>query len=115
MTTRPGDFLEPTPENPDPNAFSDTKNVAHVSPLLEQSLSAQGQVFQYVPILRRVPLLRTAKLRVGYSVTLIWKVVNPLDSVRWQGNPSQGLFPSVRIDRDNWWTQTWSIGVHWDY
>lgn len=115
MTTRPGDFLTPTPENPDPNAFSDTKNVAHVSPLLEQSLSAQGEVFQYVPILRRVPLLRTAKLRVGYTVTLIWKVVNPLESVRWQGNPSQGLFPSVRVERDNWWTQTWSIGVHWDY
>lgn len=112
---RPKALLDPTPENPNPNAFSDKTSHTHVSPLFEQSIFAEMAIFQNVPVLKRMQILEGAKFKVGYTYIVAGEIARPFDSIRWQGNPVQGLFPSIDIEREKWSVGTWSVGVDWLY
>ena len=113
VTTREGDLRPKTPENARPNQFSSKANHNSVSPMLEQQLYIEGPFFNYVPILRRSPILRAANFRAGYTLTVIGELSRASDSIIWQGNPSQDLFPQIKTDRSTWRSDSLNLGVSW--
>ncbi|NQV25147.1 MAG: hypothetical protein HQ518_12355 [Rhodopirellula sp.] len=115
VTTRPADMISPTPTNATPNRFSSAANHSSVSPMFEQSVYGEGPLFQYIPILRRSAILRNANFRAAYTLTAIAEMTRASDSIVWQGNPSQGLFPSIQTSRSSFRTQSYNIGVTWSW
>lgn len=114
-TDRPKALIDPTPANPNPNAFSSTQNHTHVSPLFEQSIFMEMALFDKVPVLKRMKMLEEAKFKFGYTYIVAGEIARPYDSIRWQGMPTRGLFPSIDVDRQSWSVGTWSIGIDWLY
>jgi len=115
VTTRLSNLNVPSPANPNPNAFSREESHNSVSPLFEQSVYFEGPLFQYVPLLRRSKLLRGADFRLDYTFTFIGEVARASDSILWQGNPSQNIFPDIQIERSSWRSDTWNFGVTWKW
>ncbi|MCH7990151.1 MAG: hypothetical protein IID46_13510 [Planctomycetes bacterium] len=108
-------LISPTQSNPNPNAFRDDVDQSHISPLFEQSLFLDLPVFEHIPYLKRVSALDKAKLTLGWTFTFIAEVARPSESIIYNANPRQGLFPTLDIKRGNWWTSNWSVGVEIPY
>ncbi len=124
MHTRDNTLLLPSTDNARPNAFNDKVTHTHVSPLFEQSFTAEAAIFRYIPVLRRVSLLEKAQFRAGYSFMYIGKVLQPSSSINWQGNPADttfntkgrpGLFPTIHADYGTYLNQSYNFGVSWSY
>lgn len=114
-TIKPSPLLRPTPQNPHPNAFQQDDQHTHVSPLIEQSIYLDVPVLHYVPLVNRVKLFEDATLTIGYTFLFVDQVARPADSIRWQGNPRAGLFPSIKLERGRWWNSSWSFSVEVPY
>lgn len=112
---RPKALIDATPGNPNPNAFSDSQSHTHVSPMFEQSIFMEMAIFDKVPVLKRMKMLEEAKLKVGYTYIVAGEIARPYDSIRWQGMPTRGLFPSIDVERESWSVGTWSVGLDWLY
>lgn len=97
------------------NAFTDTDSSVHLSPLFEQSLTAEIPIFSNVPVLRNVQSLEDAKLRLGWTFVAVGEVADPNQSINYTSNPQLGLFPTVNVNRDSFYQNTFSIGVNWNY
>lgn len=104
-------LISPTPDNPNPNAFASSARTTHVSPLLEQKIQAEFPIFRYIPMFSRRDRLQDATFTAGWSVIWIGEVARPSQSILWKANPREGLFPSIKIDRADWWTMNWSCGI----
>ena len=116
MATRGDEVALPvTIDNPNPNAFSSSRSHTHVSPMIETSLFAEMTIFDKLPLLRDVHILESAKFRVGYTYLLIGEVARPYNSIKWDGNPQEGMFPSINLSRRQWRTSNWSFAVDWTY
>lgn len=115
MHTRESNLLLASTDDATPNAFTSEQDTTHLSPMFEQSITAEAQLFQYVPVLRRFSLFEKARFRAGYSILLIGEVTDTAGSVLWQGNPAAGLFPSINEKRNTFSTQNYSFGVSWEY
>ena len=115
MTTRDNNFIPSTPGNNQPNTFNDTESHTHVSPLIETSIYVDAPIFNYVPILRRFKVFSEANFRAGYTFTYIDHIARPYQSVNYQGNPAQGLFPTISVDRHHWTIGSYSVGVNWNW
>lgn len=113
VTTRPSDLIEPTATNANPNTFSSSDSHTSVSPMFEQMVYAEGPLFQYIPLLRRSALLRNANFRAAYTATVIAELTRASDSIIWQGNPSEGIFPEIETSRSTWRTSSWDFGIVW--
>ena len=109
------EIFDATVDDPNPNAFSDSKTTTHLSPLFEQSFQAELPIFSQVPVLRNVRQLQGARLRLGYSWLWVGEVASPNQSVRWQANPRAGLFPSIDLLRDDYSISTVNFGLSWDF
>ncbi|QDT96975.1 hypothetical protein [Gimesia aquarii] len=112
---RPKALIDPTPDNPNPNAFRDESSHTHVSPIFEQSIFMEMAIFDKVPVLKRMKILEEAKFRFGYTYIIAGEIARPFDSIRWQGMPTRGLFPSIEIEREKWSVGSWSVGIDWHY
>lgn len=112
---RPKALIDPTATDPRPNAFSSETTHTHVSPIFEQSIFAEMAIFDNVPVLKRMKILEEAKLKVGYTYIVAGEIARPFDSIRWQGMPTRGLFPSIDVERSKWSVGTWSVGIDWLY
>lgn len=112
---RPKALIDPTATDPRPNAFSSKSKHTHVSPIFEQSIFAEMALFDNVPVLKRMKILEEAKLKVGYTYIVAGEIARPFDSIRWQGMPTRGLFPSIDVERSKWSVGTWSVGIDWLY
>lgn len=100
---------------PSQNAYASSNSSTHLSPLFEQSLTAEIPLFNRVPVLRNVRMLEDAKLRLGWSWLFIGEVADPVQSVIYQSNPQANLFPTIQADRGSFSQNTFSIGVNWNY
>ena len=109
------DLIVPTTQNPNPNAFSSSQVHAHVSPMIVQSITAEAPILQYVPVVKKIWPLNAAVFRLGYEFIWVGNVIDTNQSVNYQGDPMQGLFPDIRPQHSNWWTQNGSFGVSWDW
>ena len=112
---RPKALIDPTATDPNPNAFSESRTHTHVSPIFEQSIFAEMAIFENVPVLKRMKILEEAKFKVGYTYIVAGEIARPFDSIRWQGMPTRGLFPSIDVKREKWSVGTWSVGIDWLY
>jgi len=72
-------------------------------------------LFDKVPVLKRMKLLEEAKLKVGYTYIVAGEVTRPYESILWTGMPTRGLFPSIDVKREKWSVGTWSVGLDWNY
>ena len=115
MVTRQPDFLASTPGDPQPNRFSDRDRHTHVSEVIEQSFFAEAPIFAKLPYLRRSRLLSDANFRFGYTMLFVGHVARPYGSINWAGNPSEGLFPTIDVNRSSFWTQNFSFSLNWTY
>ena len=115
MHTRDSNLLLLDVNNATPNAFSDKQFHTHVSPMFEQQFNAEASLFQYVPVLRRLSIFEKARFRAGYSILLIGQVTDTAGSISWQGNPSVGLFPTIRERRNTYATYNYNLGVSWEF
>jgi len=115
MVTRQPDFIEPTEGDPTPNRFNDRDRHTHVSEVIEQSFFAEAPVFAKIPVLRRSRLLSEANFRFGYTMLFVGHVARPSGSINWAGNPSEGLFPTIDVNRSSFWTQNFSFSLNWSY
>jgi hypothetical protein len=92
--------------------FSDTERHAHVSPMFEQTFMAESRVLSALPLIRDVPLLANANLRLGWTSTVIGKVARPEHSVAWLGFPNA---PKVDVNYKNWYISKFNLGLEWTY
>ena len=81
--------------------------------MIEQMVYAEGPLFQYIPMLRRSKLLRNANFRAAYTLTMIAEMTRASDSIIWQGNPSQNIFPGIQTSRSTFRTSSYDFGVTW--
>ncbi len=101
---------------PSQNAYSDSASSVHLSPLFEQTLTAEFPIFSHVPVLRNVQLLEDAKLRLGYTFLFIGEVADPNQSIDYSAvNPRLGLSPTVRAERDTFFQNSFNVGLNWNY
>ncbi|MDA0834311.1 MAG: hypothetical protein O2955_05895 [Planctomycetota bacterium] len=114
MATR-GDLLEATPDNPHPNRFFGNDEHSHVSPIFEQGLFAEMNIFGDIPLLDEIYFLQEAKLKFGVTYIVAGAIARPYNNIVWKGNPQEGLFPLLRVDRETWSTLNWSVGIDWAY
>lgn len=115
VTTRQSDLIIPSETNATPNDFRTTETHTSVSPMIEQMLYAEGPLFQYIPMLRRSKILRNANFRAAYTLTMIAEMTRASDSIIWQGNPSQGIFPGIQTSRSTFRTSSYDFGVTWSW
>lgn len=115
VTTRQADLIPASPTNARPNVFSASETHTSISPMIEQMIYAEGPLFQYVPMLRRSAILRNANFRAAYTLTMIAEMTRASDSIIWQGNPSQGIFPAIDTSRSTFRTSSYDFGVSWSW
>jgi hypothetical protein len=115
VTTRQSDLIPASPTNSTPNTFTDSETHTSVSPMIEQMVYAEGPLFQYLPMLRRSKILRNANFRAAYTLTMIAEMTRASDSIIWQGNPSQNIFPGIQTSRSTFRTSSYDFGVTWSW
>lgn len=115
VTTRESNLIPPDELNAAPNRFSNQDSHTSISPVIEQQFFMEGPVFQYVPVLRRWPVFSKADFRIAWTYTWIGELTRAGDSIIWQGNPSQDLFPEIETSRSTWRAETWDFGITWRF
>jgi hypothetical protein len=115
VTTRQSNLIPASPTNARPNGFGSSTTHRSISPMFEQMFYAEGPLFQYLPILRRSSILRNAQFRAACTVTVIGELTRAGDSILWQGNPSENLFPEIRTSKSTWTGSSWDFGVVWSW
>ena len=115
VSTRESDLIFPSETNARPNQFSSSATHNSVSPMIEQMVYAEGPLFQYIPVLRRSTILRNANFRAAYTLTMIAEMPRASDSIIWQGNPSQNIFPEIDTRRSTFRTSSYDFGISWSW
>lgn len=115
ISTRESDLIFPSETNARPNRFSSSETHSSVSPMIEQMVYAEGPLFQYIPVLRRSSILRNANFRAAYTLTMIAEMTRASDSIIWQGNPSQNIFPGIQTERSTFRTSSYDFGISWSW
>jgi len=113
------DRFGPTSPNPDPTklfdqerTFADRQENTHISPMLEQTITAEANIFRAIPVLRNMRIFKNAHFRTGYTFQIFWNVARPTDSIIYRGQP---LDPKIRVDRTSMWIGNWDASVEWTY
>jgi hypothetical protein len=97
------------------NAFTDSMSTTHVSPMFEQSFRAEIPLFEKLPVLRDMPQLENATFRAGWTFTWIGEVADPGQQITWVSRPRDGVFPTLKVTRDNFFQHTLDLGIHWEF
>ncbi|MBX3444442.1 MAG: hypothetical protein KF774_18730 [Planctomyces sp.] len=94
------------------SSFSDTERHTHVSPLFETSINAESRVLAALPLIKEIPFVSDANLRLGYTYTLVGNVARPAHSTEWLGFPES---PKVNINYKSWNLSRFNLGLEWTY
>ena len=97
------------------NAFADINNSKHVSAMFEQTVDAEIPLFNRIPVLQDIRLLEDATLNAGYTFLWIDDIADPSQSINWTSNPRMGLFPTVNVQRSDFYQHTFRLGVNCPY
>jgi hypothetical protein len=93
--------------------FSKEESHTHASPMFEQAVYIDMDVFRFVPILNKLHVLESARFRTGYTYTVIGEVARPAELIEWRAFPD---LPGIRSDqRKTWSTHNWSFAVDWRF
>lgn len=98
----------------DPNArFTEEQTHTRLSPTTSHELIAEANLFQFIPLLNRLHVLREAKVRAGYQINAAFEIQRPHRTIEYNGFP---LIPAIRQDQETrWYVESWNFGVHWNY
>jgi len=88
--------------------FDDKDYHIHVSPVLNLGINAELDIFDALPVTRKIKVFDAAKLTLGYNLLFVGELARPGSSIKWRGFPQ---FPSVLVRRDTWDTQQFNIGL----
>lgn len=97
------------------NAFSDVKETTHVSPMFQQSLTAEVPIFKRVPVLQDMWQLENATFTAGWTYLWVGEVADPTQSINWLTNPRAGVFPTINIKRSQFFQNSFNVGINWEY
>ncbi|MDG2127023.1 MAG: hypothetical protein P8K08_03445 [Fuerstiella sp.] len=97
------------------NAFADSMSTTHVSPMFEQSFRAEVPLFERIPVLRDMPQLEHATFRAGWTFTWIGEVADPGQQITWLSRPRDGVFPTLKVSRNDFFQHTLDLGIHWEF
>jgi len=92
--------------------FSSSKNSTHISPTFQQSIYADFDFIDVVPVLRHIALLDESSFRIGYSVLWVGALSRPADTVKWQGYP---LYPQIEKHYNSWWAQQVTASLNFNF
>jgi hypothetical protein len=93
--------------------FREEQNHTVLSPTTTQEIIAEANIFQFIPIIRKIHFLEEAKFRVGYQINAAFNIQRPNRTVEYNGFP---LIPAIRTDQaTRWYTESYNFGVHWTY
>lgn len=105
-----GNGLNPTY---DPlRTFGNSERHGHISPVIEETISVEANVFGYVPVLKRIALFDRARVRVGYTFVWAAELQRP-HSIRYL-SPELGN-PQIQFDRTEWYMHALNAGVSWEF
>ncbi|RLS55478.1 MAG: hypothetical protein DWH91_09160 [Planctomycetota bacterium] len=88
--------------------FNNSRSLTHISPMLEQTIMAEMEILDHIPIVRNLPFIDNTVFRLGYTLTMVGEVARAGESIDWRGFPN---FPSIRPGRETWWMTQWNLGV----
>ena len=97
------------------NAFNDIETGTHLSPLLEQTFTAEIPIFDRIPVLRNVNILEEAKLSIGWTGLFIGEISDPNKSINYTSSPISNEFLSIKPGHTNFIQNTFNVGVNWNY
>lgn len=104
-----------TRQGPSLNAFKDVSVGTHISPLFEQSFTAEIPIFDRVPVLRNVSILDGAKFSVGWTGLVVGQVADPVKSIVWDSSPISNEFLHYRPNRKTFVQNSLNLGINWTY
>lgn len=97
------------------NAFESSKETTHISPMFQQSLSAEIPLFSRVPVLRDMWQLENASLQLGWTYLFVGEIADPLQSINWLTNPRAGLTPTIDVQRSKFFQNSFTAGINWEF
>ena len=97
------------------NAFNDIETGTHISPLLEQTVTAEIPIFDRLPVLRDIDILSDAKLSIGWTGLFIGEISDPNKSINYTSSPITNEFLSIKPGHTNFIQNTLNVGVNWNY
>ena len=93
-------------------AFSDTRSQTYGTMFFEQSLNLDIELLRLLPRFAPHQGENSLALRLGWSILAIDSVVRPVESIVWNGFP---LTPTLQQAKSEWYLQTWSAGLLFQY
>ena len=102
--------------SPELTAFSSKDTSNWLSPMFEQSIYVKAPLFQFVPILKKAPLLNQAEFQAGYTLLVLGQIARPTQQINWQAyadDTHRG--PTLQSERSTYTNGTFSFGVEWAY
>jgi hypothetical protein len=97
-----------TPGTPGP-AFGQHSSVVSVSPIFEQGVYGQFPLRE-IPLIKRVPFLRSANFKAGYTIIWVGNIARPAQSVFYQYTQ-----PALRPSRSSFFTENVNVGLNWTF
>lgn len=88
--------------------FSSSRTINHVSPLFEQTIMAEAQILDMVPLIRNLSFFENTVFRAGYTFTFVGSVARAGESIDWKGYPK---FSTIQPNREWWFTSRWNFGI----
>ncbi len=93
--------------------FSENRDHVRLSPIASAEVILEMNIIPYIPLLKRVRILREAKIQGGYNVLAAYQLHRPHKSIEYNAQP---LTPTIREnDRDRWYLSGYTLGIHWDF
>lgn len=89
--------------------FTQTSNITSISPIVEQGIFGEFPL-SYVPLIKKVPFLRNARVRGGYTIMAIAGVARPAQSTYYQYS-----VPRILPSRSVFTAEAVSLGLNWRY
>ena len=82
----------------------------HISPMLDTGIQAEMPLFGYLPVLKRIPVVKEGIFRVGFNYTAVFLMDRPADTITY-GDP----LPVFDTDRSTWDLRGVNVGIQWDW
>jgi hypothetical protein len=86
------------------------ENNRRISPLLEFSFQAEAPLFGYLPIFKKIPVVRDGIFRIGYTYTATYLMNRPSGVITY-ADPA----PRIDDDRTDYSVQWVNVGIDWKW
>jgi hypothetical protein len=85
-------------------------NNRRISPMLEFSFQAEAPLFGYLPVFKKIPVVRDGIFRIGYTYTATYLMNRPSGVITY-ADPA----PRIDDDRTDYSVQWMNVGIDWKW